>query len=138
MHTRTAAAVRGAAEERGSPSRDTDQTRVSSGWAGWSWLALGMPITAMPRYRTTRPRNCDPTATQSSPATACPLRCSGSWLSATTAPRHGDRQTHHERPGDDPEPPAPHIRLSFAAIAGPAEITEGVRRLRAACDEVLE
>jgi len=35
------------------------------------------------------------------------------------------------------EPPGPHLRLSFAAVAGVAEITEGVRRLRAACDEVL-
>ncbi|MHC5902983.1 hypothetical protein ACVNF4_03570, partial [Streptomyces sp. S6] len=35
------------------------------------------------------------------------------------------------------EPPAPHLRLSFAAVAGTAEITEGVRRLRTACDEVL-
>lgn len=35
------------------------------------------------------------------------------------------------------EPPFPQVRLSFAAVAGAAEITEGVRRLRAACDEVL-
>ncbi|MFF3644766.1 PLP-dependent aminotransferase family protein [Streptomyces sp. NPDC002564] len=35
------------------------------------------------------------------------------------------------------EPPAGHVRLSFAAVAGTGEITEGVRRLRAACDEVL-
>ncbi|MET9732296.1 PLP-dependent aminotransferase family protein [Streptomyces sp. NPDC006458] len=35
------------------------------------------------------------------------------------------------------EPPAGHLRLSFAAVAGTGEITEGVRRLRAACDEVL-
>ncbi|WP_067281294.1 aminotransferase-like domain-containing protein [Streptomyces jeddahensis] len=35
------------------------------------------------------------------------------------------------------EPPAAHLRLSFAGVAGTAEITEGVRRLRAACDEVL-
>ncbi|MFD4138398.1 PLP-dependent aminotransferase family protein [Streptomyces sp. NPDC058572] len=33
------------------------------------------------------------------------------------------------------EPPAGHIRLSFAGVAGPAEIEEGVRRLRTACDE---
>ncbi|MFJ2815449.1 PLP-dependent aminotransferase family protein [Streptomyces sp. NPDC087294] len=33
------------------------------------------------------------------------------------------------------EPPAPHLRLSFAAVAGPAEITEGVRRLKAAWAE---
>ncbi|MEU1279871.1 PLP-dependent aminotransferase family protein [Streptomyces sp. NPDC005805] len=30
------------------------------------------------------------------------------------------------------EPPAGHIRLSFAAVAGPAELTEGVRRLATA------
>ncbi|MFC9459525.1 PLP-dependent aminotransferase family protein [Streptomyces sp. NPDC056983] len=42
------------------------------------------------------------------------------------------------RPYFSAEPPAPHIRLSFAAVAGPAEITEGIRRLRAACDEVLQ
>ncbi|MEV6327386.1 PLP-dependent aminotransferase family protein [Streptomyces sp. NPDC051909] len=33
------------------------------------------------------------------------------------------------------EPPAGHIRLSFAGVAGPTEIVEGVRRLRAAVDE---
>jgi DNA-binding transcriptional MocR family regulator len=41
------------------------------------------------------------------------------------------------RPYFSAEPPAAHVRLSFAAVAGTAEITEGVRRLRAACDEVL-
>ncbi|MFH8992220.1 PLP-dependent aminotransferase family protein [Streptomyces sp. NPDC017940] len=41
------------------------------------------------------------------------------------------------RPYFAAEPPAGHLRISFAALAGPAEITEGVRRLRAACDEVL-
>ncbi|MGW3147659.1 aminotransferase-like domain-containing protein [Streptomyces sp. NPDC001177] len=41
------------------------------------------------------------------------------------------------RPYFSAEPPAAHIRLSFAAVAGTGEITEGVRRLRAACDEVL-
>lgn len=35
------------------------------------------------------------------------------------------------------EPPAGHVRLSFAGVAGTAEIAEGVRRLRSACDEVL-
>ncbi|MFH8256687.1 PLP-dependent aminotransferase family protein [Streptomyces roseolus] len=35
------------------------------------------------------------------------------------------------------EPPAGHIRLSFAGVAGPTEITEGVRRLRTAMDELL-
>ncbi|MFD6077381.1 PLP-dependent aminotransferase family protein [Streptomyces hydrogenans] len=35
------------------------------------------------------------------------------------------------------EPPAGHIRLSFAGVAGPTEIAEGVRRLRAAVDELL-
>ncbi|MBT2391460.1 PLP-dependent aminotransferase family protein [Streptomyces sp. ISL-1] len=35
------------------------------------------------------------------------------------------------------EPPAGYVRLSFAGVAGHAEIAEGVRRLRKACDEVL-
>lgn len=34
------------------------------------------------------------------------------------------------------EPPAGYVRLSFAGVAGGAEITEGVGRLRGACDEV--
>ncbi|MEV4429177.1 PLP-dependent aminotransferase family protein [Streptomyces sp. NPDC053792] len=34
------------------------------------------------------------------------------------------------------EPPAGHIRLSFAGVAGPTEIVEGVRRLRTAVDEL--
>lgn len=42
------------------------------------------------------------------------------------------------RPYHCAEPPAGHIRLSFAAVAGPAEIAEGVRRLRAACDELFD
>lgn len=41
------------------------------------------------------------------------------------------------RPYFSAEPPAAHLRLSFAAVAGPAEITEGVSRLRTACDEAL-
>ncbi|WP_433918274.1 PLP-dependent aminotransferase family protein [Streptomyces canus] len=41
------------------------------------------------------------------------------------------------RPYFSAEPPAGHVRLSFAAVAGPREIKEGVRRLRTACDEVL-
>lgn len=41
------------------------------------------------------------------------------------------------RPYFSAEPPAAHLRLSFAAVAGAAEIAEGVRRLRTACDEVL-
>ncbi|TJZ41938.1 PLP-dependent aminotransferase family protein [Streptomyces piniterrae] len=40
------------------------------------------------------------------------------------------------RPYFPAEPPAPHLRLSFAAAAGTGEVTEGVRRLRAACDEL--
>jgi DNA-binding transcriptional MocR family regulator len=40
------------------------------------------------------------------------------------------------RPYFSAEPPASHLRLSFAAVPGTAEITEGVRRLRTACDEV--
>ncbi|MEU7426497.1 PLP-dependent aminotransferase family protein [Streptomyces sp. NPDC040750] len=41
------------------------------------------------------------------------------------------------RPYFSAESPAGHLRLSFAAVAGTAEITQGIRRLRAACDEVL-
>ena len=41
------------------------------------------------------------------------------------------------RPYFSAEPPAAHVRLSFAAVAGAEEIAEGVRRLRTACDEVL-
>ncbi|MET8411406.1 PLP-dependent aminotransferase family protein [Streptomyces sp. NPDC005195] len=41
------------------------------------------------------------------------------------------------RPYFSAEPPAAHLRLSFAAVAGTEEITEGVRRLRAAHDETL-
>ncbi|MFB6554988.1 PLP-dependent aminotransferase family protein [Streptomyces sp. NPDC056405] len=40
------------------------------------------------------------------------------------------------RPYFSAEPPAPHLRLSFAAVGGVGEITEGVRRLRTACAEV--
>jgi DNA-binding transcriptional MocR family regulator len=40
------------------------------------------------------------------------------------------------RPYFSAEPPAGHLRLSFAAVAGTGEIGEGVRRLRAARDEV--
>ncbi|MFD8660337.1 PLP-dependent aminotransferase family protein, partial [Streptomyces globisporus] len=36
------------------------------------------------------------------------------------------------------EPPAGHVRLSFAGVSGAAEIAEGVRRLRAAFDSLLE
>jgi len=39
------------------------------------------------------------------------------------------------RPYFSAEPPAAHLRLSFAAVAGTAEIAEGVRRLRRACAE---
>ncbi|WP_176712259.1 MULTISPECIES: PLP-dependent aminotransferase family protein [unclassified Streptomyces] len=40
------------------------------------------------------------------------------------------------RPYHCAEPPAGHIRLSFAAVSGTAEIAEGVRRLRTAADEL--
>ncbi|WP_190220362.1 aminotransferase-like domain-containing protein [Streptomyces griseosporeus] len=40
------------------------------------------------------------------------------------------------RPYFSAEPPAAYVRLSFAAVAGTGEIAEGVRRLRAAWDEV--
>ncbi|MFF5026568.1 PLP-dependent aminotransferase family protein [Streptomyces collinus] len=41
------------------------------------------------------------------------------------------------RPYFSAEPPAGHLRLSFAAVASTGEITEGVHRLRTACDEAL-
>ncbi|MET7887534.1 PLP-dependent aminotransferase family protein [Streptomyces avermitilis] len=41
------------------------------------------------------------------------------------------------RPYFSAEPPAAHLRLSFAGVAGTGEITEGVRRLRTACDALL-
>ncbi|MEU9333539.1 PLP-dependent aminotransferase family protein [Streptomyces sp. NPDC048290] len=41
------------------------------------------------------------------------------------------------RPYFSAEPPAAHLRLSFAAVAGTEEIAEGLRRLRTACDEVF-
>ena len=41
------------------------------------------------------------------------------------------------RPYFSAEPPAGHIRLSFAAVAGTQELSEGVRRLRTGLDEVL-
>jgi DNA-binding transcriptional MocR family regulator len=40
------------------------------------------------------------------------------------------------RPYFSAEPTAGHIRLSFAGVAGVGEITEGVRRLQAACEEL--
>ncbi|WP_153183176.1 PLP-dependent aminotransferase family protein, partial [Streptomyces sp. E5N91] len=40
------------------------------------------------------------------------------------------------RPYFSAEPPAAHVRLSFAAVANLGEIAEGVRRLRTACQEV--
>ncbi|TWV56682.1 PLP-dependent aminotransferase family protein [Streptomyces misionensis] len=40
------------------------------------------------------------------------------------------------RPYFSAEPPGPYVRLSFAAVAGTGEIADGVRRLRAAWDEV--
>ncbi|WFB06633.1 PLP-dependent aminotransferase family protein [Streptomyces sp. LX-29] len=39
------------------------------------------------------------------------------------------------RPYFPAEPPAPHLRLSFASAAGPPELVEGVRRLRTAWDD---
>ncbi|GAA4793890.1 PLP-dependent aminotransferase family protein [Streptomyces ziwulingensis] len=41
------------------------------------------------------------------------------------------------RPYFSAEPPAGHLRLSFAAVAGTGEIEEGVRRLRTALAEVV-
>ncbi|MEV5596230.1 PLP-dependent aminotransferase family protein [Streptomyces sp. NPDC052496] len=40
------------------------------------------------------------------------------------------------RPYFAAEPPAPHLRLTFASAAGTAELSEGARRLRAAYEEV--
>ncbi|OIK00687.1 PLP-dependent aminotransferase family protein [Streptomyces colonosanans] len=40
------------------------------------------------------------------------------------------------RPYFSAEPPAAHLRLSFAGVAGAGEILEGVRRLRTAFDEM--
>ncbi|MFK0293764.1 PLP-dependent aminotransferase family protein [Streptomyces sp. NPDC090442] len=40
------------------------------------------------------------------------------------------------RPYFPAEPPAAHLRLSFASAAGPGELDEGVRRLRTACEEL--
>lgn len=40
------------------------------------------------------------------------------------------------RPYFAAEPPAPHLRLGFASASGAAELTEGARRLRRACDEL--
>ncbi|MEU0576489.1 PLP-dependent aminotransferase family protein [Streptomyces griseoincarnatus] len=41
------------------------------------------------------------------------------------------------RPYFSAEPPAGHLRLSFAAVAGTGEITEGVHRLRTAWSQVV-
>lgn len=41
------------------------------------------------------------------------------------------------RPYFSAEPPAAHVRLSFAAVAGVGEIGEGVRRLRTALDAMV-
>ncbi|MCX4565879.1 PLP-dependent aminotransferase family protein [Streptomyces viridodiastaticus] len=41
------------------------------------------------------------------------------------------------RPYFSAEPPAGHLRLSFAAVAGAGEITEGVHRLRTAWSQVV-
>ncbi|MEU6808724.1 PLP-dependent aminotransferase family protein [Streptomyces sp. NPDC046831] len=41
------------------------------------------------------------------------------------------------RPYFSAEPPAGHLRLSFAAVGGAGEIAEGVRRLRSAWDEAV-
>ncbi|WP_055528274.1 PLP-dependent aminotransferase family protein [Streptomyces graminilatus] len=40
------------------------------------------------------------------------------------------------RPYFSAEPPAAHVRLSFAAVAGTGEVGEGVRRLRTALDAI--
>ncbi|KUJ66595.1 GntR family transcriptional regulator [Streptomyces albus subsp. albus] len=53
---------------------------------------------------------------------------------ATAALRAGVAVTPG-RPYFCAEPPAPHLRLSFASAAGTDELIEGVRRLRAACTD---
>ncbi|GAA3307801.1 hypothetical protein GCM10020295_67810 [Streptomyces cinereospinus] len=52
---------------------------MSSGCANCNWLALGMPTAAMPRYQTTRPRNCEPAATHSTPVTLWKVSRTGSY-----------------------------------------------------------
>lgn len=99
MHTSTAAAAGGAATVRCSPSSSTDHTSVSRGWTGCNWLASRIPIAAMPRYRTTRPGNREPTATHSGPATLCAVRCTPVRRDALTPAPHLDL----------PEPGLPHI-----------------------------
>ncbi len=42
-------------------------------------------MAAMPRYQTTSPRNCEPAATHSSPATLCAVRCGVSYDRASAA-----------------------------------------------------
>ncbi|MFJ6570369.1 PLP-dependent aminotransferase family protein [Streptomyces sp. NPDC091292] len=54
---------------------------------------------------------------------------------AAAALRHGVAVAPG-RPYFCAEPPAAHVRLCFAGVAGLSEITEGVRRVRAAWDEV--
>ncbi|MDV9174442.1 PLP-dependent aminotransferase family protein, partial [Streptomyces sp. W16] len=56
--------------------------------------------------------------------------------SLTTAALRAGVSLTPGRPYFSAEPPAAHVRLSFAAVAGTGEIVEGVRRLRAAYDEV--
>jgi DNA-binding transcriptional MocR family regulator len=40
------------------------------------------------------------------------------------------------RPYHAAEPPAPHLRISYAAAESPAQIAEGIHRLRAAFEEL--
>jgi DNA-binding transcriptional MocR family regulator len=61
-----------------------------------------------------------------------PGRVSDDWLAARAA-----REGVAISPGRSffpAEPPAPHIRLSFAAVARPEDLAEGVRRLAAALE----
>ncbi|MEU1404333.1 PLP-dependent aminotransferase family protein [Streptomyces sp. NPDC005728] len=62
---------------------------------------------------------------------------SGAEASLTAAALRAGVALTPGRPYFSAEPPAGHLRLSFAAVAGTGEIAEGVRRLRAACDEVF-
>ncbi|MGW5637273.1 aminotransferase-like domain-containing protein [Streptomyces sp. NPDC003832] len=61
---------------------------------------------------------------------------SGREAALTTAALRAGVAIAPGRPYFSAEPPAAHLRLSFAAVAGTGEIDEGVRRLRSAFEEV--
>jgi DNA-binding transcriptional MocR family regulator len=94
MQAMTATAATGAAGGSRSPRIRTDQIRVSSGCASWSWLAL---------------------------VTAAALR-------AGVAITPGG-------PYFTAEPPAPHIRMSYAHTDSPERLAAAVSRLRGILDQ---